>query len=109
MYREDHRARDDIPDPTQAMKPSTDRPPHIDPKLDRRTWRDLTGRRGEDLRRVFTWLEACDPTLWWEPAVIARQVGLSRRRVLGATERLVREFAVERGIGTSRRYRIITW
>jgi hypothetical protein len=86
--------------------------PRIDPKLDRLTWRDRTGRRGEDLRRVFAWLESADPTVWWDPITIARSLGVPRRRVEGAAETLVGEFALERAMtapARARRYRLISW
>jgi hypothetical protein len=84
--------------------------PRIDPKLDTRTWRDRRGRRGEDLRTVFGWLERAEPALWWDPATIARALGVPRRRVQGAVEALVTELAVERMVRPSgRRYRAICW
>jgi hypothetical protein len=86
--------------------------PRIDPELDRRTWRDRTGRRGEDLRRVFGWLEAADPAVWWDPKTVGRALGVSRRRVEAAAEVLVGELALERAItapARARRYRVLTW
>lgn len=84
--------------------------PRIDPKLDRRTWRDRRGRRGDDLRTVFAWLEGAEPTVWWDPATIARSLGAPRRRVQGAVDALVAEFAVERVVDSGHRcYRLICW
>jgi hypothetical protein len=86
-------------------------PPRIDPALDRWTWRDRRGRRGDDLRRVFAWLERRDDAqTWWDAVTIADEVGLPLRRAISAVNALVREYAVERSVrlGTWR-YRIITW